>query len=425
MTFSKSVIEKRIIYTWRKAVESNKDLKKTMAQPFKFFGTSRGSFFLNAKGINGFNKILDEFKKDNDVSRKFSKKYLEELIRDVIIDLLPVPPKKIVSEARIRCAQLIRTLSKLEVNWLIIVPITNLEIRTRFLDVGNVRFSKFAKNTEKRILANKKGKYRNLLSNKVLPKYRNASIATVNISAVDEVRAKELALIAINDAIDILRFYRLNAHFRNVNIARNNINTVGRLHRGDEVILCLGNPPRFNQAIPFFEKIGFLFPFKIDNKGRDAIRRDGFNFLSGMLKKKEANRLDLEKRVMSAVHFCALSTYDESITNSFVNNMVSLEALLIKGKEAKSVNIAERVALIVGKNSKQKKWLDDQMVKLYRIRSEIVHAGKSDLTSSDIKLLRLINYSTIVNLLKISKKETFQSISDLINWCKCEKFGKD
>lgn len=421
MPFSKDAIEKNIIYTWRKALDSSKDYKKTMAQPFKLFITAHGSFFLNTKGINGFNKILNELKKDENIARKFSRRHLEELIRDVIIELLPTSPKKIVQEVRVKAAKLFSFLSQPEVDWLILVPITNLEIRTRFLDVGNVRFSKFAKSTEKRIVANTKGNYRNLLSNDVLPKYRNAYVASVPVSAVDNTRAKELALIAINDAVNVLRFYRLNSHFRNVNITRNNINTIGSLHKGDEVVLCLRNPPQYTQVIPFFEKIGFLVPLVINNKGRSAIRRDCFQALSHILKKKEHIRTDFEKRVLSAVHFCALSTCDNSVTNSFVNNMISLEALLINGRESKSVNISKRVALIVGKDIKQKKWLSRQMRILYKIRSDIVHEGKNDLTQSDRNLLRMINYATIISTLTIYHKEKFVSISDLIKWCKCKK----
>ena len=101
--------------------------------------------------------------------------------------------------------------------------------------------------------------------------------------------------------------------------------------------------------------------------------------------------------------------------------MISLEALLINGRESKSVNISKRVALIVGKDIKQKKWLSRQMRILYKIRSDIVHEGKNDLTQSDRNLLRMINYATIISTLTIYHKEKFVSISDLIKWCKCKK----
>lgn len=423
MSFSKDTLEKNIIYTWRNALEATKDYKKTMTQPFKLFIAVQGSFFLNPKGINAFNKILTELKKDEDIARKFSKERLEESIRDVIIELLQITPEKIVQHVKLSTANLLQHLSQPETDWRVLVPITNLEIQTRFLDVGNVRFSKFAKITEKRIVNITKGKVEQLFSADILPKYKNTTVAAITVSAVDPTRAKELALIAINHALSVLRFYRLNPHFRNVPIDRNNIDTRGRLHKGQEVVLCLRNPPQFDYALPFLDKIGFMFPFIIDAKSRNAIRRDGFRFLSNVLAKNDNIKTDFERRVMSAVHFCSLSTCDRSATNSFVNSMISLEALLIKGREAKSVNVAERVALIVGKDLKQKKWLYDQMVNLYIIRSEIVHEGKNDLAPSDMKLLQTINYVTIVNLLKIFKEEDFGSISDVIEWCKCKKFS--
>jgi len=422
-TVSKKVIERKIIVTWRNALKSTKNFKKIMSHPVSFYGTPHGSFFLDSEGINSLNEILEELKKNEDIARKFSNKYLEALIKDVIIELLPVQPKNILKEVKIKSNKLFNVLSQSEVNWLIVIPIINLEIRTRFFNVGTVRFSRFAKATKKRILGNARGKFKKLLQDEFLPKYENTTVASVCVSAVDDIRANELGISAINDAINILRFYRLNPHFRNIPINRNNINTAGRLHIGEEIILCLRNPPKFDKILPSLEKTGFLFPLEITHSGLKAFRNNGFNLLTNMLIKKEKDRTDFEKRVLSAVHFCALSTYDESITNAFINNIVSLEAILIRGKEPKSGNVAERVALIVGRNLNDKKWLFEQMIRLYRIRSEIVHEGNTDLAPSDLRLLQLVNYALIINLLKLSKKQNFVSVSQLISWCVCQKFS--
>jgi hypothetical protein len=423
MTFSQIKIKKMIVYLWRNALESSKDVAKTMAQPHKFYSSLKGSFFLDNLGINCLNELLNELRKDENISEKFSNKYLEELINDLIIELLPVNSMVITVEIEKKFSQLLIKLSQPEIDWLVIIPVTNLEIRAKSFNVGSVRFSKFAKTTGKRILAKIKIAQKSFFKVSVLSKYTNSTVASVHVLAVDETRANELAVIMINDSLDILRFYRLDPQLRYDKLGINNIGTVGRIHKGSAVVLCLSSPPKFSSIIPFFEHTGFQVPFEITKQNQKIFFKHGFKSLHNILKKKESNRTDLEKRLLSGVHFCSLSTTDESITNSFVNSIISLEAILIKGMEQKSGNIAERVALIIGNNLISKKWFFKEMIRLYRIRSNIVHSGNLDVTTSDLSLLQIINYLLIVMLIQLSKKRNFTSISDLINWCTCQKFS--
>jgi hypothetical protein len=418
--FQKEVLEKKIIFLWQNAIKSSKNIKQTTSKPFKYLSTEKRAFFLNEEGINCLTSILQELKKDKDVDKKFSNTYLENAIKELIIELLPVNPKNIISQVRTKSTQLLSVLSQSEVDWIIMNPIENLKLDVKFLDVGPVRFSKSSRNFEKRVLLHQGKQMRKFLQEKVLPSYRNTVIAFAHVTAVDEERARELGTHAINEAIDILRFYRLNSNFRNVDLSRNNIGIAGQLHQGTSITLCLKGSKNA-RIVPHFEKIGFLFPYQIDATGLHAIRKDCFDILDHILK-KGTNQTEFEKRILSGVSFCALSTEDEAITNSFVNSIVSLEAILLSGKETKAGNLAERVALIVGKNSSQRNWLFDQVIALYKIRSEIVHSGCTDVPLSSLRLLQLINYTCIIKLLKLSRKKKFSTVSDLIDWCRFKKF---
>jgi hypothetical protein len=345
--FQKEIIEKKIIFLRQNAIKSSRNIKQTIRKPFKYLSTEKGSFFLDQEGISCLASILQELKRDKDIDRKFSNTYLENAIKELIVGLLPVLPKNITNAVQTRSIQLLSILSQPEVDWIIMNPIENLKLGVRFLDVGIVRFGKSSKNFEKRILLYQGKRMRKFLQEKVFPSYRDMVIAFARVSAVDEERARELGRHAINEAIGILRFYRLNRNFRNVELSRNNIEIAGQLHQGTTITLCLRNSKN-TQIVPYFEKIGFLFPFQIDATGLNAIRHDCFDILDAVLK-KGTNKTDFEKRILSGVSFCALSTEDEAITNSFVNSVVSLEAILLTGKETKAGNLAERVALIVGK----------------------------------------------------------------------------
>lgn len=423
MIFSQSTIKKKITYLWRNAIESNKVISKTLDQPHKFYSTLKGSFFLDERGINCLNELLDELRKDEDIAQKFSNKYLEELIKNFIIELLPVKPRNISVEIDKNFFQLLNKLLQPETDWLVIVPISNLQINKKSFNVGSVRFSKFSKTMERKILTKINPNNKSFFQKSVIVNFTNYTVASVHVSAVDDTRAKELALIMINNSIDILRFYRLNPNFRYNKLIINNVGIAGRLYKGTEIVLCLCSPPNFIQISPFFEKTGFLIPYEINNKNKKIFFKNGFKTLHCILKKKESNRTDFENRLLSGIHFCSLSTTDESISNSFVNSIISLEAILIRGMEQKSGNIGERVALLVGKDLRSKKWFLKEMIRLYRIRSNIVHSGNVDVTTSDLRLLQIINYILIVELIKLFRKRNFNSISDLINWFTCQKFS--
>jgi len=416
---TKEIFEKRIIFLWQNAIKSNRNIKQTISKPFKYFSTELGSFFLNEAGISCLSSILYDLRESEDVGKKFSNTYLENAIKDLIIELLPIPSKNIVNEVQVKSTQFFAILLQPEIDWVIINAIENLHLGMKFLEVGTVRFGKFSKNQKKKMMLHQGKKMRALLKEKVLPSFDNKTIASVCVSAVDEARAQELGRQAITEAIDILRFYRLNPKFRNV--SRNNIGISGQLHKGTSITLCFKKSEKPKHIAAQFEHTGFLYPFQIDASGLKAIRDDCFKILCEISKKRNGTT-DFEKRILSGVRFCALSIEDETLTNSLVNGVVSLEAFLLTGREPKAGTLAERVALIVGTNLLERNWLFDQMLELYKIRSEIVHAGYADIPQSSLRLLQVINYTCIIKLLKLSRKKKFNTVSDLINWCRFKKF---
>lgn len=420
---TQKVIGQKILFIWNNAQEASKNVNVTIRQPFKYLSNEKGEFFLNKEGIKCFTSILEVLKKDEDIRRKFSDRYLEETLRDLVIDLLAVVPQRIVTAVRVGVTQLFSILSQPDFNWLVIMPIINLKINgLRLCNIGCVTFTDFSKNRENTILRNMKKRAKNLMRKKVFPKFRNRVVAIAHVSAVDEIRAQELGEKTIREAIDVLRFYRLNPHLRNISLKRNNIDVAGRIQSDEKITLCLRKPTKIKQVHPFFERTGFLFPLEINSAIMKSIRQHGFNVFREILRRDEKDRTEFEKRLLSAVNFCALSTIDGESTNSFVNSMISLEAVLLKDREQKSGNLSERVALLAGKDRDEKKWLFNEMIRLYRTRSEIVHAGYADPTESDLRLLQLINYTCIIRLIRLYRRRKFVMISDLIKWCQDKKF---
>ena len=428
---SKDVVKKRIIFTWRNAKQASQNVKETMSKPHKFYSTLKGSFFLTLEGMRAFSKIIDELKKVEGVTLKFSDKYLERIVDNIIVTLLPAEEKEIESASEKQVDNLFMILTRSAVNWRIIVPIVNLELEMDDLRVGKVRFFKFADAAKNQLQSEIKkstlGSPNELISSieeDLEKNYVGKVCVEVIVSAVDSERAKDIGMQTIDMALDALRFYRLNHSFRDPFIFKNYFDVQGKIHSGNQVTILLENYPTLTGLSVSYENKGFMVPFTITKAALKKIRIDSFDSLSDILQKDERNRTDFEKDLVTAIRFCALSTRDEPITNAFVNSVISLEAVLLDEHEAIVDNLAERVAFIIGRNSNERNWLFDQMKRLYRLRSSIVHSGNTDIQRSDLELLqRLINYRCIVNLLSFYQSKNIRKIRDLITWIRHQKFS--
>lgn len=125
--------------------------------------------------------------------------------------------------------------------------------------------------------------------------------------------------------------------------------------------------------------------------------------------------------MLTSVKFVALSTH-EQFSAAFVSAIISLEALLLGEHEAITNNLAERVAFILGKDSDERNEYYDLMMRLYQIRSRIVHSGNTDMQLSDLECLQRMSYGCITNLLKSYKPLKINNTKDFIRWIRKEKF---
>lgn len=433
---SKDIVRKRLIFVWRNALRNAQNLDETMSKPHKAFITSKASFFLSREGILAFNQIIDELKKVEGVTLKFSDKYLEKIVNKAIVELVRIEEKEIQRATQKQVDDIFENLATQPVDWTITVPIANLKIEMEEFQIGKVRLFRF-KNDDKKRLQSKieeiykrlRSKWTNLqregsskltsLLDITLEKFVGKVCAEVIVLAVDHQLAEEIGIQAIEIALDALRFYRLNYSFRDPFYTKNYFDIQGNIHSSQQTLVLFSST-----EITFPRKItGFMTPFNMTKTAMNNIKNDGFDIVSGILGKNEKDRTAFEKDLVTSIRFCALSTRDEPITTAFVNSIISLEALLLDEREAIIDNLAERVAFIIGKNSDERNWFFDQVKRLYRIRCSIVHSGNTDIQRSDLTLIqKLINYGCITNLLKSYKSQNINSITHLIKWIRNQKF---
>lgn len=422
-------LKKNLVFIWRDALQTRKTPKGKVPKFGKYFGSDKGSFFLSHEGVKVFNKIIAAMKSIEGVAHKFSDKYLETTIDDVIVELLQANEQEIQLAAQRQVDNILGILATPAIDWTLVAPIVNLEVTIGELFIGKVRFFKVDNDTEEKLRLRVERTYPSRISlpkgwdnflKKTLKEFTGKVVAEVTISAVDNKRGEDIGIQEISDALNVLRFYRLSHAFIHPHFAKNDFDIQGNIaHAIQPLILFSSKRSSFPQ-----EWKGFLRSFRIGKKALVQIKDDGFDNLSIILKNEKVKRTAFEKDLVVSMKFCALSTRDEQISNAFVNSIISLEALLLGEREAITDNLAERVAFIIGHTVKERNWYFDEMKRLYRIRNSIVHSGNTDIKLSDLILLqKLINYRCIVNLLKSYKMLKIKGKTNLINWIRKQKFS--
>lgn len=220
---SKETLEKNLVFVWHNAKEVEKNGVKMTSIPYRIV---LGSFTLSSDGIKAFDKIINELTKIKETRLKFSNKRLEDLINYAVVALLPVDDTEIMNAARKQVNMLFEILANLPSYWKIVVPITNLVMKTNELRIGQVRFFSFKIDDESmsQLLTNAPKGFRKRFSKKIVvmvigsigdekPPSRSRVFAKrvcaeVVVSAADETRAIEIGIRSIQLALDILRFYR-------------------------------------------------------------------------------------------------------------------------------------------------------------------------------------------------------------------------
>jgi hypothetical protein len=414
---SKDAVVKRLVFVWRDAVRATQNMEETLKKPHRAHFGSEGGYFLSSRGAYAFDQIIGELKKAEETRAKFSDQYLERILNEAMIKLQRVKETQIHSMAQEQINSLFEILAAPAVDWALLVPITNLDIEMDELETGNVKFLKL-KNDLKTDLKLRSGRLAPQLGKILDQNFVGNVCAKVVVSAVDEDRAKDIGTQEISLALDALRFYGLNSCFPNSTFARNYFDMQGDISSGKQIMILFSSKVF---TIPHEIK-GFLHDFKITKSALTSMKSDGFDILSAILTKSEKDRTDFEKALVTGVRFCALSTQDMKIFNSFVDSTISLEALLLAQHDSKRDNLAERVAFIIGKNLNERNHYYDEMKNLYGIRCGIVHSGNTDVRPSDFQELQWIDYTCLVNMLKLYQSLKMGSVADLVTWIRKQKF---
>jgi len=111
-----------------------------------------------------------------------------------------------------------------------------------------------------------------------------------------------------------------------------------------------------------------------------------------------------------------LSYQTYNINLSFLSLMISLEALFNPGGQELRYRVSRNIAVLLGKGKDDSKLIFSEIKDLYDKRSNIVHAGKSNIISKDDLLkLRFYVREAIKEVINMGKNKT--ELLDMLNSC--------
>ena len=93
------------------------------------------------------------------------------------------------------------------------------------------------------------------------------------------------------------------------------------------------------------------------------------------------------ERIRTAIEWQFDADISNNETVAFLQRCIGLEAILGDDEQSRAIPIteklADRYAYLLGKTASERKQLKDEFVLVYRKRSDLVHARRSQLTAGD------------------------------------------
>lgn len=238
----------------------------------------------------------------------------------------------------------------------------------------------------------------------------NDVLATARVRAIDDIAARDIGMATVRRALDVLNFFAPFLHERpsryRAYVALDGARqpTPWILNQGTKVRWSEGWGERFS-----------AIDLKLYRSRR--AREIGVSRTSRILGSEQVT--DLEARIVNALAWAGRAEVEVRPEQSFLLFAIALEALL--AKRSSHGGVSERVRLraahVIGTLPETRKRVAEEMGRLYRLRSELVHAGDaSALTEDDLKALRELVLRALTALLMSKRYRALRSVAEFETW---------
>jgi hypothetical protein len=395
-----------------------------------------------------FNDIIKEIFSDPVIYQNFSvsdiEKELQEIISKVLSEQMNKREEKIKNEIDI----FLQSINSKIKEWVFIFPIENLKLRIRQLKLNDIilyRFTRYCANNYLKIIRN------NLEQN---PNYRNNrqfidqfvnKIKTHNVSrlldkACAEIKikgtldgARQRALRKLDIVLGIIKLFAPLG----TDSAKSYFGLFGEIIPSNlrSILSYKSDKTEFH---PRMERTGYLYPYEIDKKKIKTMRKYGLRLLLDIEEKNE--KTDLETRILNSILWYSkafdtpifreiedtrLQSDTDSISeeseffslgDKFLKLIVSLECLLIFGRENKKDNISRRSSYILTDSYDQRAEIQKYLKEAYDVRSKIVHEGGYVVSREETRKLMLHVQHVIITLVRFRNRWKIKNNEDFYQW---------
>jgi hypothetical protein len=109
----------------------------------------------------------------------------------------------------------------------------------------------------------------------------------------------------------------------------------------------------------------------------------------------------VSETLLAAAERAGRASLEREREQQFLLQAISLETavLPVQGSEL-THRLAVRVARLLAKKPERRAWIQEEVERLYNVRSAIVHSGSYEVAEEDLRLLKEIAARTLLTLLR-------------------------
>jgi hypothetical protein len=252
------------------------------------------------------------------------------------------------------------------------------------------------------------------LIGEMLTPLRDMTVLEVRVVAYPS-RAVELAEAVAEPVIDLLRVTAGALHNDQLNVT---VGRIGDVRRGMRALVAISSD--FKRAAMRAEAYGAMQQLTLGEDELDWLASSGAIDIAEIAHRRAAERTGYEGSLLLALHWLANAQGQPQRQNALLAVMTSIETLL-KGRNTTTKEIAEGVAYVVGTDLVERRWYRDRVIKAYRLRGAVAHAGHRSVSRNDLSLAWRVGLAVFLSLLR--RRDEFSTQAELLAWIEDQRLS--
>jgi Apea-like HEPN len=308
--------------------------------------------------------------KENKISKKEAGRLLHRAINSAIYDEKKVRLEGFEEALRHASENFKKDVQQEAVEWTYVIRVSGFEPNGLPLSLGKVRLATLSETEVKEF-----GKESATAEDHLRKRKRDEVVAQVTVEAVDSDAALANALREVQRTLDMVNFFINNDYppLYGVHLPWERQGTNEQF---------IGFSKR--HTVVQHSMTGAFIKFDIRLVNKDA----RFKRASELLAARKPNTF--QQRLLSALQWAGRASSQERFDQSFLFYAISLENLLLgnKNKAELSYRLSVHGAHLIGTDELTRNTISRNLVALYQLRSDLVHAGSAEISDLDLAMIR-------------------------------------